>query len=137
MLNYSTGLSKRERQVLDLLRLGLTNRQIAERLCVSANTVNKHVQQVLRKLGVGNRVLAVIHPHSTRVQVSDAQYMQAIERFRKPKLVEQHRAARIDYAEALDREGRSGDAKDQWRLAALADRDTHDSLIESLDGVAG
>ena len=137
MLNDSTGLSKRERQVLDLLRLELTNRQIAERLCVSANTVNKHVQQVLRKLGVGNRVLAVIHAHSTRVHLGDAQYMQAIESFRKLNLVEQHRAARIEYAEALDRQGRSEDAKDQWRLAALADRDTHDRPTESLDGVAG
>ena len=71
MLNDSTELSTRERQVLDLLRLGLTNRQIAERLCVSANTVNKHVQQVLRRLGVGNRVLAVMKAHSTRVHVSD------------------------------------------------------------------
>lgn len=137
MLNDSTGLSTRERQVLDLLRLGLTNRQIAERFCVSPNTVNKHVQQVLKKLGVGNRVLAVMHAHSTRVHVSDAQYVRAIESFRNLNLVEQHRAARIEYAEALDRQGRSGDAKDQWKLAALADRDIHDPLTESLDGVAG
>ena len=137
MLNDSTELSTRERQVLDLLRLGLTNRQIAERLCVSANTVNKHVQQVLRRLGVGNRVLAVMQAHSTRVHVSDDQNLHAIESFRKLNQVEQLRAARIEYAEALDRQGRSGDAKEQWRLTALADRDTHDPMAESLDGVAG
>ncbi len=54
------GLSRRERDVLDQIRLGLTNRQIADRLVVSTNTINKHVQSVLRKLGVSNRVQAAI-----------------------------------------------------------------------------
>jgi DNA-binding NarL/FixJ family response regulator len=53
-------LSRRERQVLDQIQLGLTNRQIATRLFVSPNTVNKHVQQVLRKLEVSNRVQAAM-----------------------------------------------------------------------------
>jgi DNA-binding NarL/FixJ family response regulator len=56
----STALSPREREVLDYIQLGLTNRQIAERLCISTNTVNKHVQQVLRKLAVSNRVPAAL-----------------------------------------------------------------------------
>ena len=55
-----SNLSRRERQVLDQIQLGLTNRQIATRLFVSTNTVNKHVQQVLRKLAVGNRVQAAM-----------------------------------------------------------------------------
>ena len=54
-------LSRRERQVFDQIQLGLTNRQIATRLFVSPNTVNKHVQQVLRKLAVSNRVQAAMH----------------------------------------------------------------------------
>jgi len=41
-MNSSTELSKREREVLGQLQLGLTNRQIAERLGISANTVNKY-----------------------------------------------------------------------------------------------
>ena len=57
-------LSRRELQVLDHLQLGLTNRQIAQRLFVSTNTVNKHVHQVLRKLDVTNRVQAAIYPRS-------------------------------------------------------------------------
>ncbi|HKW06824.1 MAG TPA: helix-turn-helix transcriptional regulator [Candidatus Dormibacteraeota bacterium] len=55
-----SNLSRRERQVLDQIQLGLTNRQIATRLFVSTNTVNKHVRQVLRKLAVGNRVQAAM-----------------------------------------------------------------------------
>ena len=58
--NPSTLLSRRELEVLVHIQLGLTNRQIAERLFVSSNTVNKHVQQVLRKLEVSNRVQAAI-----------------------------------------------------------------------------
>jgi DNA-binding NarL/FixJ family response regulator len=54
-------LSRREREVLDQIRLGLTNRQIAARLGVSTNTINKHVQEVLRKLEVDNRVQAALH----------------------------------------------------------------------------
>jgi len=48
-------LSRRELEVLAQIRLGRTNREIAERLRVSTTTVNKHVGQVLRKLRVRNR----------------------------------------------------------------------------------
>jgi DNA-binding NarL/FixJ family response regulator len=54
-------LSRRELEVLDHIQMGLTNRQIAQRLFVSTNTVNKHVQKVLRKLEVSNRVQAAIY----------------------------------------------------------------------------
>ena len=136
VMNRSTKLSKREREVLDQLQLGLTNRQIAERLGISANTVNKHVQQVLRKLRVGNRVLAAMQAQGTRPTVTDAQYVEAIGGYRRLNLVELLRSARIEYAEALDKQGRSSEAKDQWRLAALADRETTDSLPERLDASA-
>jgi DNA-binding NarL/FixJ family response regulator len=64
------GLTKREREVLAELKRGRTNREIASRLGVSVTTVNKHVQQVLKKLHVRNRGQAVarLHPESpTRV----------------------------------------------------------------------
>ena len=53
-------LSRRELEVLSQIQLGLTNRQIAKRLFVSPNTINKHVHQVLRKLEVSNRVQAAV-----------------------------------------------------------------------------
>jgi DNA-binding NarL/FixJ family response regulator len=53
-------LSPREIEVLAEIRLARTNREIAELLGVSTTTVNKHVHQVLRKLGVRNRSEAAI-----------------------------------------------------------------------------
>ena len=55
-------LSSREAVVLEHIKLGMTNRQIAARLVVSTNTVNKHVQSILNKLEVRNRVQAAMYP---------------------------------------------------------------------------
>lgn len=52
-------LSRREMQVLAELRRGRTNKEIAQRLGVALPTVNKHVQQVLKKLQVRTRSQAV------------------------------------------------------------------------------
>lgn len=52
------GLSPRERQVLEQVRLGRTNREIAARLDISIGTVNKHVHEVLTVLKVRNRTQA-------------------------------------------------------------------------------
>lgn len=49
------GLSPREIEVLNLLVQGLTNPEIAERLCVSPRTVESHRAGVQRKLGVRTR----------------------------------------------------------------------------------
>jgi DNA-binding NarL/FixJ family response regulator len=52
------GLSPRQLQVLEHLRLGRTNREIAGRLSISTATVNKHVHEVLTVLKVRNRTQA-------------------------------------------------------------------------------
>ena len=57
------GLSPRQRQVLEYIRVGRTNKEIAARLGVSVATVNKHVHQVLSALGVRNRTQAAALAH--------------------------------------------------------------------------
>ncbi len=52
-------LSEREEEVLALLIQGYTNKQIAEVLTVTVNTVKKHVQSIFTKLNVDNRAAAV------------------------------------------------------------------------------
>ena len=51
-------LSPRQREVLELLALGMDNDQIATRLYISRNTVKFHVRTIYRRLGVHNRVEA-------------------------------------------------------------------------------
>jgi DNA-binding NarL/FixJ family response regulator len=52
-------LTDREREVLDLVAGGATNREIAERLFLSPHTVKEHTSALYRKLGVRNRAEAV------------------------------------------------------------------------------
>lgn len=52
------GLTARERQVLSLVRQGLTNSQIGERLYISAKTAEHHLSRVLAKLGARTRAEA-------------------------------------------------------------------------------
>ncbi|MGH9347297.1 MAG: response regulator transcription factor [Vicinamibacterales bacterium] len=52
-------LTARERDVLEWLALGLSNRAIAERLGISEHTVKFHVTSIYGKLGVSSRAEAV------------------------------------------------------------------------------
>jgi len=56
--NYPAGLSRREVEVLRLVVAGKGNREIAERLFVSHNTVANHVRSILTKTNTANRTEA-------------------------------------------------------------------------------
>ncbi|MEU7000055.1 response regulator transcription factor [Nonomuraea sp. NPDC046570] len=55
-----SGLTERERQVLELIARGLSNRQIADEIGLSLSTVKNRVSDTFAKLGVRDRVQAVI-----------------------------------------------------------------------------
>lgn len=57
-LGNAAGLTSREAEILDLLVEGLRNAEIADRLVISAKTVDHHVSSVLTKLGVRTRQAA-------------------------------------------------------------------------------
>ena len=53
-------LTPREREVLGLMQLGRTNRQLAEELFISPLTAKRHVENIIAKLGVSDRTQAVV-----------------------------------------------------------------------------
>ncbi len=53
-------LTQRESEVLRQLSYGLTNKEIAQSLQISYETVKEHVQHILRKLGVSDRTQAAV-----------------------------------------------------------------------------
>ena len=53
-------LTQREMQVLRHVALGLSNKEIAQSLTISVETVKEHVQNILRKLAVGDRTQAAV-----------------------------------------------------------------------------
>ena len=53
-------LTQRESEVLRQLALGLTNKEIAQALIISYETVKEHVQHILRKIGVSDRTQAAV-----------------------------------------------------------------------------
>ena len=55
----SLGITPRELELLELIAQGLSNKEIAERAFVSANTVKTHLSRVFDKLGARRRTQAV------------------------------------------------------------------------------
>jgi ATP/maltotriose-dependent transcriptional regulator MalT len=54
-------LTRRENEILQLLAIGLSNYEIAERLVIAEGTLKRHVANLYQKLGVHNRAQAIVH----------------------------------------------------------------------------
>jgi DNA-binding NarL/FixJ family response regulator len=60
---WPDGLTEREREVVRLISEGLSNKDIADRLCISSITVRHHLTSIFDKLGVSNRQKLLIRAH--------------------------------------------------------------------------
>lgn len=77
----STGITPRERDVLELVVRGYSNAEISEALFLSESTVKSHVQRMLEKLALRNRVHAVIYAYEKGiVRVGAHTVAQSLER---------------------------------------------------------
>lgn len=54
-------LTERELDVLKLVTLGLTNKEIAQKLTVTTHTIKAHVSSIHEKLSVSNRLQAAVY----------------------------------------------------------------------------
>src|ERR1700722_2907365 len=60
-------LSDREQEILDLVALGLRNKEIASRLCIAEKTVKNHVSNILKALQVNSRTEAAMKAVKSRL----------------------------------------------------------------------
>ena len=63
---WPDALTEREREVIGLVRQGLSNKDIAHRLSISDSTVRHHLTSIFDKVGVPNRQKLLVHAHHTR-----------------------------------------------------------------------
>jgi len=59
VVRHDLGLTRRERQLVQMISFGLTNKEIASRLNIAEQTVKNHIHRMLRKLGASDRLGAV------------------------------------------------------------------------------
>lgn len=58
--HVTLNLSPREREIVDLLVLGRSNKEMADQLSLSSDTIKAHLQHIFRKIGVSSRLEAVV-----------------------------------------------------------------------------
>jgi DNA-binding NarL/FixJ family response regulator len=70
-LIQSVRMTKREREIVELIAEGLANKEIALRLNISIYTVKSHVHNILEKMALNTRVQIAIYAHTEELPYSD------------------------------------------------------------------
>lgn len=70
-LIQSVRMTKREREIVELIAEGLANKEIAYKLNLSIYTVKSHVHNILEKMSLNTRVQIAIHSHTAAKTASD------------------------------------------------------------------
>jgi DNA-binding NarL/FixJ family response regulator len=58
-------MTKREREIMNLIAEGLSNKEIAQRLSIATYTVKSHVHNILEKLALHSRLQIAAYTHKT------------------------------------------------------------------------
>jgi non-specific serine/threonine protein kinase len=72
-------MTKRERQVIELIAEGFTNKEIAQKLHLSPYTVKSHVHNILEKLALNTRVQIAKYDHDSRKASSASDHISLLE----------------------------------------------------------
>ena len=67
LLAWPEALTEREREIICLVRQGLSNKDIAYKLSISDSTVRHHMTSIFDKVGVPNRQKLLVHAHHVRI----------------------------------------------------------------------
>ena len=70
-LIQSVKMTKREREIVELISEGLANKEIAYKLNLSIYTIKSHVHNILEKMALNTRVQIAIHTYTTAESPSD------------------------------------------------------------------
>ena len=82
-VNRDVHLTRREREVLELIAEGFSNKEIANELKIATYTVKSHVHNVLEKLELGSRVELAAYAYAAPTQELDRQIRPSVHPFRK------------------------------------------------------
>jgi DNA-binding NarL/FixJ family response regulator len=66
-LAWPEALTEQEREIICLVRQGLSNKDIAYKLSISDSTVRHHMTSIFDKVGVPNRQKLLVHAHHVRI----------------------------------------------------------------------
>jgi DNA-binding NarL/FixJ family response regulator len=73
IINDSVRMTKREREVIELIADGSTNKEIAQKLHLSTYTIKSHVHNILEKLSLNTRVQIAKHAHISQTYTTESE----------------------------------------------------------------